>query len=211
MPGKAGSLIIDGFCHQTRFLADRNIFHHHSSCWGSSTKYVDKNLLIFHHFLSFNIEGQYIDLETKLSSCNFSQKWSNDFFSIYETLTSKFKFQVFSDCQVGKTNSFVCFMGEVTARQFCFEIYWPLILNFPAILLKHPTWGKQICTMNILYNCSNKDSSSQDLYIMTLTESSEGKMMSRQCVHCIVVAHSDAVSATKWQYVALWKLHRADG
>ena len=62
-----------------------------------------------------------------------------------------------------------------------------------------------------LYNCTNRDSSSQDLYIMTLTESSEGKMMSRQCVHCIVVAHSDAVSATKWQYVALWKLHRADG
>ena len=25
-----------------------------------------------------------------------------------------------------KTNLFVCFLGEVLARQFCFEIYWPL-------------------------------------------------------------------------------------
>ena len=41
-------------------------------------------------------------------------------------LKSKFKFQVFPSCQDRKTNSSVRFLGEVTARQFCFEIYWPL-------------------------------------------------------------------------------------
>ena len=41
-------------------------------------------------------------------------------------LKSKFKFQVFPSRQDRKTNSFVCFLGEVTAQQFCFEIYWPL-------------------------------------------------------------------------------------
>ena len=33
----------------------------------------------------------------------------------------------FKHCQDRKTNSSVCFLGEVTARQFCFEIYWPLV------------------------------------------------------------------------------------
>ena len=42
---------------------------------------------------------------------------------IHETLKSKFKFQVFRDCQDRKTNSSVCFLGEVTALQFFFEIY----------------------------------------------------------------------------------------
>ena len=41
-------------------------------------------------------------------------------------LKSKFNFQVFLSRQDRKTNSFVHFLGEVTARQFCFEIYWPL-------------------------------------------------------------------------------------
>ena len=41
-------------------------------------------------------------------------------------LKSKFKFQVFPSRQDRKTNSFVCILWEVTARQFCFEIYWPL-------------------------------------------------------------------------------------
>ena len=26
-----------------------------------------------------------------------------------------------------KIDSFVCFLGEVSAQQFCFEIYWPLV------------------------------------------------------------------------------------
>ena len=38
----------------------------------------------------------------------------------------KFKLQVFPSRQDRKTNLFVCFIGEVTAGQFCFEIYWPL-------------------------------------------------------------------------------------
>ena len=41
-------------------------------------------------------------------------------------LKSKFKFQEYPSCQDRKTNSFFCFLGEVTAQQFCFEIYWPL-------------------------------------------------------------------------------------
>jgi hypothetical protein len=35
----------------------------------------------------------------------------------------EFGFQVFSSCQDRKTNSFVPFLGEVMAQQFCFEIY----------------------------------------------------------------------------------------
>ena len=40
---------------------------------------------------------------------------------------SKFKFQVFPSRQDRKTKSSVCFLGEVNARQFCSEIYWPLV------------------------------------------------------------------------------------
>ena len=36
-----------------------------------------------------------------------------------------------SSCQDRKTNSFICFLGEVRARQICFEICWPL----PAVYL----------------------------------------------------------------------------
>ena len=38
-------------------------------------------------------------------------------------LNFDFKFWVFPSHQDRKTNSFVCFLGEVTAQQFCFEIY----------------------------------------------------------------------------------------
>ena len=37
-----------------------------------------------------------------------------------------FKFQVFPSRQDRKTNSLVHFLGEVTAWQFCFKIYWSL-------------------------------------------------------------------------------------
>ena len=37
--------------------------------------------------------------------------------------------------QARKTNSSVCFLGEDTARQFCFEIYWPLGQARPPTLL----------------------------------------------------------------------------
>ena len=45
----------------------------------------------------------------------------------------QFKFQVFPSHQDRKTNSFVCFLGEVTTWQFCFEIYWPLALSSSAL------------------------------------------------------------------------------
>ena len=41
-------------------------------------------------------------------------------------LNFDFKFQVFPSRQDRKTNSFVRFLGEAIAQQFCFEIYWPL-------------------------------------------------------------------------------------
>ena len=41
-------------------------------------------------------------------------------------MKSKFKFQVFPSCQDRKTNSFVSFLEEVSARQFSFKIYLPL-------------------------------------------------------------------------------------
>ena len=44
-------------------------------------------------------------------------------------------FKVLPSCQDTKTNSFVGFFGEVTARQFCFEIYWPLAFQLG--------WAKQ--------------------------------------------------------------------
>ena len=50
----------------------------------------------------------------------------SDSLEILDTLKSKFKFQVFSDCQGWKTNTSICFLGEVMAQQFCFKIYWPL-------------------------------------------------------------------------------------
>ena len=40
------------------------------------------------------------------------------------------KFQVFLDCQDRKIDSSIRFLGEVMARQFCFEIYWPLADHF---------------------------------------------------------------------------------
>ena len=63
-------------------------------------------------------------------SHNLSQK-TNEwiYFSILTTrkyLKLEFQFQVFPSRQDRKTNLSVCFLGEVTARQFCFEIYWPL-------------------------------------------------------------------------------------
>ena len=58
---------------------------------------------------------------------------------ILETSKSKFKFQVFPSQQDRKTNSSVCFFGGFMARQFCFEIYWPLenlnFTNAPSIII----------------------------------------------------------------------------
>ena len=71
-------------------------------------------------------------------------------------LNFDFKFQVFLSRQDRKTNSFVRFLGEVTARQFFFEIYWPLErsspekmvmkernFHLPSLCLENK-WGSQI-------------------------------------------------------------------
>ena len=92
-----------------------------------------------------------------MSSRNFSQKTNEIIcFSILTTqkyvhtwnLKSKFKFQVFPSRQDRKTNLFICFLGEVMARQFCFEIFWPLGgclhargQNFYQSLQKKIPWG----------------------------------------------------------------------
>ena len=44
-------------------------------------------------------------------------------------MISKFKFQVFPSNQERKTNLSVCFLGEVKAGQFLFEIYRPLTIS----------------------------------------------------------------------------------
>ena len=41
-------------------------------------------------------------------------------------MKSKSKFQVFLSRWDRKANPFACFLGKVTAQQFCFKIYWPL-------------------------------------------------------------------------------------
>ena len=72
------------FSHHRRILSSNSFFSRQKYLPPpfilSSTKYVD-------HFLSFNIEGQYIDLETKLSSCNLSQK--TNWWICFSILTSR--------------------------------------------------------------------------------------------------------------------------
>ena len=59
-----------------------------------------------------------VDLKTKLLSCNFLNKQTNEFVFLFWWLS----------CQDRKTKLSVCFLREVTARQFCFEIYRPLAI-----------------------------------------------------------------------------------
>ena len=40
--------------------------------------------------------------------------------------SQKIRFSILTTVQDRKTNSFVCFLGESAALQFCFEIFWPL-------------------------------------------------------------------------------------
>ena len=61
-------------------------------------------------------KGQYLDLETKLLSRRFSQKTNE-----------QICFSILNSSQDRKTNSFVHFLGESVARQFGFEIFWPLV------------------------------------------------------------------------------------
>ena len=50
-------------------------------------------------------------------------------------LNFDFKFQVLPSRQDRKTSSLVHFLGEVKARQFCFEIYWPLVTNWKTLAI----------------------------------------------------------------------------
>ena len=76
-------------------------------------------------------KGQQISKQNCQAVTSPKNQWRNLFFypdcpEIHETLKSKFKFQVFLSRQNRKTNLSVHVLGEVTAWQFCFEIYWPL-------------------------------------------------------------------------------------
>ena len=64
-------------------------------------------------FVLFHVQATFwrsVNLETKLSSSNFSQKWIKHPQNIVSWVR------------------FVYFLGQVMARQFFFKIYWPLIL-----------------------------------------------------------------------------------
>ena len=82
-----------------------------------------------------------------MSSHNFSQKneWTSILMS-WKYLKPKFKFHVFPSRQDRKTNSSNRFLGEVTTRQFCFKIYWPLkSLNFKWVKL----FKNQFCNLKL--------------------------------------------------------------
>ena len=84
--------------------------------------------------LKFQIKRGYLKV-SRSQNCRVvtsPKNWTNKFVFLYQwlgktcNLNFDFKFQVFLSCQDRNTNSSVCFLGEVTARQSCFEIYWPL-------------------------------------------------------------------------------------
>ena len=70
-------------------------------------------------------------------------------------LKPKFKFQLFPSRQDRETNSSVLFLGEVASRQFCFNIYWPLI----DLVLNHRSKKSQgliiISVFKIIQLCWN--------------------------------------------------------
>ena len=82
-----------------------------------------------------NYKGAKFDQLHKMSFCCFApKKWTKEFVFLSWwlknctwNLKSKFKFQLFPSRR--KTNLSVWFLGEVMARQFCFEIYWATIVD----------------------------------------------------------------------------------
>ena len=88
-----------------------------------------------------------------MSSRNFSQKRTNEFVFLSwwlgNTRNLNFDFKTISSRQDRKKNASVCFLGEVTAWQFCFEINWPLaILHLLWVLFGHFlklfTWKEKV-------------------------------------------------------------------
>ena len=66
-----------------------------------------------------------------LLSCRFSQKTNK-----------RICFSILNSSQDRKTNSFIHFLGESAAQQFCFEIYWPLVssvANFDQFFYPSPS------------------------------------------------------------------------
>ena len=63
-------------------------------------------------------------------------------------LKLKFKFQVYLSRQDRKTNLFVHFLGEVTTRQFRFQIYWPL--NIKENLISRSLGLKSVWTHYVI-------------------------------------------------------------
>ena len=100
-----------------------------------------KTGLTYFELLTWNLLKVSRDLETK-----FSQKMNRQ--SCFSILTTPkyffdFKFWVFLSRQDRKTNSFGSFLGEVTARQFCFEIYWPLEGFMNKIHMYWQNWERE--------------------------------------------------------------------
>ena len=84
-----------------------------------------------------------VDLETKLSSSIFSQK-TNKWICFSILMTRKYlKLEM------------KIFLGEVTPRQFCFEIYWPL--EIPSAIHNMHIWASKktyfykICIFCLFY------------------------------------------------------------
>ena len=85
-----------------------------------------------HWVLFWLTKGQKISKQNCRAVTSSKNERTNLFFypdspKILETWTSKFKFQVFTDCQNRKTISFIRFWKKLRLDNFCFEIYWPLI------------------------------------------------------------------------------------
>ena len=117
-------------------------------------------------------------MKQNFQAINFSKnKRSNSFFypddlEILETWNQNSSVQYFRRRQDRKTNSLVLFLGEVTARQICFEIYWPLLMsdrNEKFLILNlwvdlcdnHFDWSKKLCQILLpnsrhpFYDCIN--------------------------------------------------------
>ena len=85
---------------------------------------------------------------------------------ILETWTSRFKFQVFPDCQDRKTNSSVRFWKKLRLDKFCFEICWPLarmgyfLLTYFVLSMKFPSGIlniRSLCESQFIFYMTKSD------------------------------------------------------
>ena len=76
-------------------------------------------------------------LETKLSSRNFAKKRTSNEQTCFSILTNQnwnSSFKYFRVVRIEKQVCLFVHLGEVTAQQFCFKIYWPLETPWPTQL-----------------------------------------------------------------------------